>query len=154
MPVVTGALNNREALKSLLHDISNALAGGRRQRRLSDTSKRLYLFMLQNGGALAHDYVSQLFLGPDLRTTRRIREKFDYPFMIGLDGRFFDIMVDMLGKYSLLNAPLLLSEDGTALQIRMDIDVDIKKQAIFVYGLCGTSYTISTVGELRELVSA
>lgn len=132
--------------------MGQALVTNRRSRTLSRSTKIVYMTILRNGGPLAHNYLSQLLLGPDIRTTKRAVERFEYPLKIGFADAFFRNIKDMLCRYGLKGCPLLVSEDGTALQIRVDIDYDAGAQQIFVFGLCGGSYMVTSVQQFKDLV--
>ena len=139
-------------LGAILKDIGQALVKGRRARRLSPETRLLYFTLLHNGGPKVHNYVSELLLGPSIRWTKRLRAKFDYPIVQGFVSQFFDVIAQTLDAYKLKHLPFIVAEDGTAVQMRIDVDYDAAKQEVYVFGVCGGSYIVTTPSELVDLV--
>lgn len=90
---------------------------------------------------MVHQWVSDFLLGPALSTTRKIRQSFDYPMGIGWDQRFLTVIRTLVEAWGLLDAPCIISEDGTSLQHR--IDVLTEGEDIHVFGLNGGSFIVS-----------
>lgn len=72
---------------------------------------------------------------------------------MGTASAFIDVVEEVLTLFGIREAPFIIAEDGTALQMRVDIDFNVNKKEIYVFGLCGGSYTISSPGELRQLIA-
>ena len=117
-------------LQQILGDIATALLQDRKHRIQSLGTRLLYTNILHYGGPIAHEFLSRLLLGPDLRTTRRHRALFEFEFKIGFDSTCFDNAKRLLDAYGLTSCPLLLVEDGTALQMRIDLDFDAAKREV------------------------
>jgi hypothetical protein len=144
-----GHLNGRHALKAFLVEAMKAMLGQNR-RQLSNTTKHFYTTLLQQGGPMLHNWVSDFFAGPALSTTRLFRSSAGLPDSLGLTPEHLDFAVDVLKRWDLLGAPCLLSEDGTALQIRLD--AVLRGQQIVLFGINGGSVVISSLQQLKEVV--
>ncbi|GAX84874.1 hypothetical protein CEUSTIGMA_g12295.t1 [Chlamydomonas eustigma] len=143
-----GLLDDNSALQAFLVDCFRAVIDGRRSRVLSGASKEFYMIIMQNCGQMLHDYVSRLFSGPSASTTRAWKAAVDYPFMLGLHSDFFDAAAHLIGIWGMTEMPFLLAEDGSALQMR--IDVTTKDGKAQVFGLCGNNFVVDTVDQFRE----
>lgn len=91
-------------------------------------------------------------IGPNVRTTQRFRAAFNYPSVLGMDAVFVDIVLDVLKQWGLDKAPFIISEDGTASQVRVDVTENWEKRTCFVFGLCGGTYEVSSFREFQQLV--
>jgi hypothetical protein len=49
-----------------------------------------------------------------------------------------------------LECPCIISEDGTALQVRLDFQARDKGKEVHVFGLCGGSFTVDTMAEFKK----
>ena len=136
---------NLRALQDLLTDIATALVRGRSSRRMSPTTTDFYVTLLQHGGMMIHDWVSQIFFGPNRRTTLRHKAAFDYPYILGISTQFFNVVIDLMTKWGLHDAPFIISEDGTALQMRIDITTHNKE--VYVFGLGPCSFKVTSERE-------
>ena len=67
--------------------------------------------------------------------------------LAGLTDGHFNTVASLLRAWGLLEAPCLVSEDGTALQMR--IDVLLRKNKILVFGLSGCSFEMMTLDDLK-----
>ena len=117
-------------LLQILGDMATALLHQRRHRIQSLGTRLLYTNILHYGGPIAHEFLSRLLLGPDVRTTRRMRADFQYDFKIGFCSSGFALAKRILDAYGLTGCPVLLVEDGTALQMRIDLDFDASKREV------------------------
>ena len=140
-----GLLDDNGALQNFLVDCFQALLC--RHRVLSSASRQFYTTVIRSGGHMLHDWVSKLFHGPSASTTHRHTAQFDYPYMLGINDKFFDVVATLLDRWGLAKAPCIISEDGTALQMRLDIT--FRDGLIFVFGLSGGSFTVATVADLQ-----
>lgn len=147
----SGALQDSGALTELLKDTLNGLIKDSQDKstakRYSATTKQFYSTLLAQGGQMLHDWVSDIFHGPTAKTTRVHKQNFGYPSDIGFYPKMFDILAELLMRWGLQGVPCLMSEDGSALQTRIDI---IERDGkVFVYGLSGGSFAIESVKQLR-----
>ena len=117
-------------LVDILTDVGVALLHERQHRVQSLGTRLLYTNILHHGGALAHQFLSKVLLGPDVTTTRRQRLQLEYDFKIGFHSAGFALAKSILDAYGLTGCPLLLVEDGTALQIRIDLDFNATKREV------------------------
>ncbi|KAK9822335.1 hypothetical protein WJX74_009162 [Apatococcus lobatus] len=143
-----GLLQSEAGIYHFLTDIGSALVGGKQHRQLSNTSKCFYLRLLSVGGQMVHQWVSDFLLGPALSTTKKGRQAFDYPLGIGWDERFLAVIHMLVEAWGLLNAPCIISEDGTSLQHRLDV-VSVRED-IHIFGLNGGSIKVCSVEELIQ----
>lgn len=120
-------------LTQVLGDVAGALIQKRQHRVQSLGTRLLYNNILHYGGPIAHNFLSKLLLGPDVRTTRRQRLGVDFEFKTGFVDSAFALAAKILDAYGLRGCPLLLAEDGTALQIRVDLDFDASKREVHIY---------------------
>lgn len=97
---------------------------------------------------MLHDWVSDFLFGPAISTTRHHKASFDYPDCMGLTDAHLDLVTELLEEWGLLRAPCIISEDGTALQMRVDITV--KDKTILVFGLNGGSFCVTSVAEFLQ----
>ncbi|GAX85104.1 hypothetical protein CEUSTIGMA_g12524.t1, partial [Chlamydomonas eustigma] len=146
--VLPGLLNEYGALQAFLVDVFKAMVFGRRSRQMSTPTKEFYSIIMQNCGQMLHDFVSEMFCGPSSSSTRAFKAAVDYPFMLGLHQDYFKMAATIIKVWKLSDAPFLLSEDGSALQMRIDIAV-VKGRA-HVFGLCGNSFVVDTVQQFRD----
>lgn len=109
---------------------------------------QVYASILHYGGPLAMKYVSELFMGPSIRTIKRHNAEFSYPLAIQVTPEFLTVVKRLLEKWGLLNAPLLVTEDATALQMRVDIAEE--DGAVYVFGLNGCSFRVNSVREFTN----
>lgn len=100
---------------------------------------------------MLHDWVSKVFLGPDVRTTQRLRYSLEYPMSLGISRAHLAVITSLLEKWGLHHAPFIISEDGTAQQIRADV-MEVNGE-LKVYGFCGQSITVRTAKQFNELVN-
>lgn len=119
-------------LVQVLGDVADALLHQRRHRIQSLGTRLLYNNILHYGGPIAHEFLSRLLLGPDVSTTRRQRMELLFEFMTGFIESAFVIAKQILHAYGLTGCPLLAAEDGTALQIRVDLDFNAEKREVIV----------------------
>lgn len=96
------------------------------------------------------DYVSKVFKGPSPSTIRSFNASVPYPYLLGLHPAFFDNAASLIKAWGLIDAPFMLSEDGSALQMR--IDITVRDSKIHVFGLCGGSFQVTTLAEFKEAV--
>lgn len=61
------------------------------------------------------------------------------------------MFVSLLRKWGLSEAPLLISEDGTALQIRCDVLVQGSK--VLLFGLNGGSFVLGSLDEFKQRIN-
>lgn len=142
-----GLLQENSALQVFLHDCFTAMLNGRRQRQLSATSKLFYSTLMRTGGQMITSWVSKTFHGPSASTIRAYNANIDFPYILGLDSSFFDHAATLISEWELKDAPFMLSEDGSALQMR--IDITVREGLVHVFGLSGCSFTVTTLEELR-----
>jgi hypothetical protein len=88
-----------------------------------------------------------------VRTTQRFRAELPYPCVMGMDSTFIDIAYDVLKQWGLDKVPIIISEDGTASQVRVDVAENWEKRTCLVFGLCGGCYEVSTFQEFQRLVT-
>lgn len=112
----------------------------------------LLLRLLTCGGEMLHNWVSDIFLGPNIRTTQRVRSDMGYPMSLGTSKTFVDILVNILNRYGLRQAPFVISEEGSAQQIRADVME--ANGFLQVSGFCGPSSTIQTAEEFNKVLHA
>lgn len=138
--------------------------------------------LLNWGGPRVHDFVSVNLCGPHHRTTSRHRSKDAYfrasKLSANVDGvsvlkcgrwvrhlmgvstamaLLFAPDVDMQGltvlsEYKQDKLPLVIANDATAVAPRLDISV--RGEEIWVYGLCGGEVQVESVLHLQELVKS
>ena len=101
---------------------------------------------------MLHDWVSQVFLGPNVRTTQRLRHSLEYPMGLGMSRAHLAVVVELMKKWGLLEAPFLISEDGTAQQIRADV-MEVNGE-LLVYGFNGKTSSVRTAEEFNKMVSS
>lgn len=70
---------------------------------------------------------------------------FEYPYCVGLMDEHIDGIVQMLELWKLKDAPFWISEDGTALQMRLD--VTYRHGKILLFGLSGGSFEVASMEE-------
>ena len=75
---------------------------------------------------------------------------FAYPYCVGLTEAHIESVVCMLELWKLKGAPCMISEDGTALQMR--IDITYRHNKILVFGLSGGSFEVTTMAEFLRSV--
>ncbi|GAX86165.1 hypothetical protein CEUSTIGMA_g13578.t1 [Chlamydomonas eustigma] len=143
-----GLLDEYGALQAFLVDVFKAMVFGRRSRQMSTPTKEFYSIIMQNCGQMLHDFVSEMFCGPSSSSTRAFKAAVDYPFMLGLHQDYFKMAATIIKVWKLSDAPFLLSEDGSALQMR--IDIAAVKGRPHVFGLCGNSFVVDTVQQFRD----
>lgn len=68
----------------------------------------------------------------------------EYKLQIGISEHFVKAVKDLLKKYDLMDAPILVSEDATALEIRLTVQPRQGDGYIQVFGLCGGTYKVSS----------
>ena len=66
---------------------------------------------------------------------------FHYPYILGLSSEFFDIVTRLMDKWGLRDCPFIISEDGTALQMRVDIATHNGEYYVFGMGPCSFKVT-------------
>jgi hypothetical protein len=145
--VLSGLFKKHGALATFLTDTLEAMTKSRQLRQLSETSKQFYVTLYQHGGSALHDWVSSLFLGPARSTTTAEKARAPYPFGLGLLDTHFANVKTMLDKWKLSDAPCIVSEDGTAIQMRLDIVERDSK--ILVFGLSGGSFEVKSLADLK-----
>jgi len=162
-------MEQRGALECFLSDMAAALLD--KHRRLTTVTKSFYMTMLQHCGSMVHDWISDFLvrsvnvdalnagsqiqkndipvcscsqLGPDIRTSQRFRAAtLNYPLVLGFNDDFFLIVKTILERWGLADCPFILSEDGTALQLRVSMLSNDTAQEVYLFGFNGTSYTVS-----------
>lgn len=100
---------------------------------------------------MLHQFVSSVLEGPHVRTTIRMKNSFDYPNMLGISKNFFEVVKHLLAAWGLEDAPVMVSEDGTALSIHGDAILDYSEKAVVVFGFCGTSVKITSFKDLKVM---
>ncbi|GAX86138.1 hypothetical protein CEUSTIGMA_g13551.t1 [Chlamydomonas eustigma] len=149
-----GFLHQHKALQEFLTDVINAVMGGRQSRVLSATSKEIYSTILYFCGQMAHDWVSKaVFLGPSIiSTTRNIKATIDLPCVLGLHSTFFDVAARLIiNAWGLIEVPFILSEDGSALQMRVYVDICSQGGEAHVFGFSGSSMTVKSLQEFTVM---
>ena len=155
----SGVLQKHPKLVDVLQGISQCLKNGTRKgRTLSKTEKQFYALLLNAGGAWAHEFVSKIFLGPDLRTTKSNR--FSIAQLSAADLEFtpdcFRKLKELLVLSGLHNAPGIIAEDTTTVHRRLDWERcttmvnNALRHGIKVYRFSGPPITIYSVQELRD----
>ena len=76
--------------------------------------------------------------------------KFEYPHCVGLMQDHIDCVVSLLELWTLKKAPCVISEDGTALQMR--IDITYRGGKMIVFGLSGGSFEVVNTQDFLEAV--
>lgn len=118
---------------------------------MDPSTKAFYVSLLNHGGPKVHDLVALLLLGPALRSSKRERAKF-YHYCLGIDAAAFANAVKLLKVYGLFKVPCVLSEDGSALQPRLEaLLIDGR---VMVYGLNEKAYECTSAAELDALIAA
>ncbi len=97
---------------------------------------------LHNGGSQLTDWVSEIFFGPSVRTIQRIREESQLPLRLGTSLEHVDVAHKLLKDYGLKDVPFIVSEDGTAQQVRADI-MQVNGE-LRVFGFNGETVTVRT----------
>ena len=77
--------------------------------------------VLNHAGSQVHDWLSKLLLGPHVRTTQKLKSKFEYPASLGITSKHMDPAMKVLEGWTLLKCPLVLAEDATAQHCRADV---------------------------------
>ena len=118
-----GHLEKHPHLIAILNGISECLKNGtRRGRRMSKSEEQFYTLLLNAGGAWAHDFVSNIFLGPDIRTTKEKRSAI--ASVSGIELEFsescFAHLVELLKVFKLEDAPGIIAEGGSTVLRRLD----------------------------------
>lgn len=85
--------------------------------------------------------------GPDVPTTQRWCDALQYKLQIGMHDGFFHIVVDLLKKYGLTEAPCIISEQSIDVDKRLTVQpryagCNGPSEYIQVFGLCGPSYKV------------
>ncbi|GAX86187.1 hypothetical protein CEUSTIGMA_g13600.t1 [Chlamydomonas eustigma] len=144
-----GLMEDHAALKDILLDCFKAITGGRQTRHLSPVTLEFFVAVLQHSGQQMHDFVSKTFLGPAISTTRHIKAVTDYPCVLGLHPQFFTVAAKLINDWGLSDAPFVLSEDGSALQMR--VDICSTGGDAHVFGFSGGSTIVRSVEEFKAL---
>jgi hypothetical protein len=88
---------------------------------------------------------------PHKRTLQKFKGATNYPIeKLKFDPCFFDILYSSLKEWGLLDAPLSVSEDGTALQKRADL-LDCN-EGVFIFGMCGDSVQVTTIDDVVHIL--
>jgi hypothetical protein len=143
---VSGVLGEKRALVEVLQAVSDALKSGRRHRKLSPVMKAFYSKLLVHGGQVVHNFVSKIFEGPHIRTTRRFTKGPITEFMLGLKADFFRSVYHMLSHWGIQDAPVIIGEDATALQPRLDTVVEAGH--LYVMGYVGGKLEVKSKEDL------
>ena len=155
----SGVLQNHPKLVDVLQGISQCLKNGTRKgRTLSKTEKHFYALLLNAGGAWAHEIVSKIFLGPDLRTTKSNRSSIAQLSAADLEFTLdcFRKLKELLVLSGLHDAPSIIAEDAATVLRRLDWERcttmvnNALRHGIKVYGFSGPPITIYCAQELRD----
>jgi hypothetical protein len=142
-----GLLADHGAFIEVLKSVADALKNGRKHRKLSPVMKSFYGRLLVHGGPLLHNFVSQIFLGPHTRRTRAFTKGTLSDYMLGLKIEFLQVVRKILTNWGIQDAPVVLGEDATALQSRLDAIVE--GGSCFVMGFTGGKLEIKSIDDLR-----
>lgn len=140
------------ALYDTLFDVFKALESGRRHRVLSGNSRMFFAQLYQTSDTVTLNYVADLLQGPSVSTIQRAFRKYlpNVKMVLGLDDMLIKHAADTLKDWKLGDAPCVISEDGTALQQRLDVmEVDGK---VRVFGLSGGSFDVTSLEEVRRAI--
>ena len=119
----SGVLQTHAKLVDVLQGISQCLKNGTRKgRTLSNTEKQFHALLLNAGGAWAHKFVSKIFFGPDLWTTKSNRSSIAQ--LSAADLEFtpdcFRKLKELLVLSGLHDALGIIAEDATTVLRRLD----------------------------------
>ena len=73
---------------------------------------------------MAHNFLADTYYGPRQRSVQRRRAEFPYPMLLGWSSQFVAIVADLLRAWGLEGAPVVIAEDGTALQVCLSCRAD------------------------------
>lgn len=107
--------------------------------------------ILSHSNSQMHDWMSDIFLGPHVRTTQKARAAISYPAALGITHQHMQAAMKVLDAWNLSDCVFLLSEDATAQQLRADV-MSIGKD-ILIYGLNGPTVVIHTAEEYQKAVN-
>ena len=60
------------------------------------TTNLLYFRVLNHSGSQVHDWLSEILLGPDIRTTQKWRGQFEYPSTLGITKEHMDAVMKVI----------------------------------------------------------
>ena len=106
--------------------------------------------VLNHSGSQVHDWLSKLLMGPDVRTTQKLRSSFEYPSGLGITVEHLDAVVKVLKAWNLLDCPMILAEDATAQQCRADV-MGVSNETL-IFGFNGPILVVKTGAEFEKLV--
>lgn len=144
-----GLFNGREALVDILNGVGEALNKGTKNRVLSKCQKVFYQTLLTHGGPRVHDFVSDVLLGPHVRTTKRQRNKHSMFFHSGISKDVFEYAAGLLKEYGLEGAPCFIAEDATALQSRLEA-VLLNKTDVIIIGSCKGVLKVHCIDDVKN----
>jgi hypothetical protein len=144
-----GELADRKALMEVLQSVAISLKSGRRNRRLTPVMKSFYARLLIHGGPQIHDFVSSVLEGPHARTTRRFTKGPLTEYILGLKVEFVAAARHILGHWGISDAPILVGEDATALQPRLDTIQEGGK--LYVMGYTGGRLEIKSKDDFKHV---
>ena len=149
------------SLNEILTSISTAVRNGTtRGRKLKKNERLFYAALLNTKGPWTHDLVSGILLGPHLRTTKRARSELASGFCAQWCEQSVANLLEVLEEFGLDGVPGILSEDGTSILRRLDLERVMSKLHIspsglevHVHGLNGQPRVIHSKEELKALAS-
>ena len=134
-----------------------ALGIDRKARRLTPNVRAFYSAIMSYGGPRVHNLVSEIFLGPAISGTKQFRSSF-FQYEYGMIEAQVVHVKQRLVEYGILDVPVIIGEDGSALVTRLDAikpkeaDPD-GKEKVLVYGLCGGVRAVESPQQLDELIN-
>lgn len=93
-------------------------------------------------------FISDVLFGPSLKVLQKKKQNFPSPDFLDISDENFKFAGHLLQKWGLRDAPCVISEDGTALQARVDIQAT--RGQVRVFGLCGGSFVVTSVEDLLQ----
>eukprot|EP00887_Chlorella_sp_A99_P002067 scaffold21.g2067.t1 len=179
-----GLLADRSFLVDFLTGIARGITGSARGRHYSDNEKArgprigelqaatsfhqpeltstalwlqvFYQTLLNLGGPAIHKFVAENLCGPHLRTTQRDRSR-GYGFELGLGALDASMarLKELLTRYGWAGVPMVVGEDGTALQAGLQLEHAPSSAGKFpIYGLCAFTHDNSNATFSTDTVCA
>ena len=98
-----------------------------------------------------HDWLSEILLGPDIRTTQKWWGQFEYPSTLGITKEHMDAVMKVIEAWNLLPCPIILAEDVDATAQQCRIDVMGVHEKTLIFGMNGPTVTVYTAEEYQKL---
>ena len=121
-----------QAMQDIMEDMGASLMMHKAKR--NQTSRSLYITLLNNGSPWICSLVSKALGGPHIRTIKSWRGTDSFHFKPGLRVENMQQLVQILNAFGLLDVPGIWSEDATTCLKRLAVSLDYEPGEVYIEG--------------------